>query len=305
MLTTAPASSVFRCGPGSRYLVLTAYRIQTLQHICFVYLLQNIHEVIWSEESHLDLLKRSKNNVSFEAAAWWSPSWAEKTRITRALWKVMIYWNIQAICPTVMDDCGFSRYRENIQHISPCIGPDLPRVNGEDSYREVEEMTCILTATHDLLDHPYEPFTPFTSHQTYHKFRIKEWTSSTIFKETLNWKFEESKPLTGNDARKYGPHHSSVNDINRSWRSLHWRHWPEKLYGCTALKSIRYNPLFLDYLGLCIWDNRRHGFFGLAPLYEKFPREYSGLSETPSTFLIRLRYILDGQSTYARGHQII
>ena len=35
-LTTAPASSVFRSGRGSRYLILTAYRIETLQHVCFV-----------------------------------------------------------------------------------------------------------------------------------------------------------------------------------------------------------------------------------------------------------------------------
>jgi hypothetical protein len=206
VLTTAPSSSMFVSGPGSRYLVLTAYRIEHLQRICFVYLLQNIHEVIWSvdstDESHLYPLKLSKNNASFEAAAWWSPSWAEKTRITRALWKAMIYWNIQTICPTVLDDYGFSRYREKIQRISPCIGLDLPRFNGKDSYHEVEEMTCILTATYDLLDHPCEPFTPFTSHQTFHKFRIKEWTSSTIFKETLNWKFEKPKPLTGNDAKK-------------------------------------------------------------------------------------------------------
>lgn len=129
VLTTAPASSVFRNGLGSRYLVLTAYRIETLQHLCFIYLLHNIHKVLWSvestDESHIYSLKHSNDNVSFEAAAWWSPSWAEKRRITRALWNVMIYWNIQAICPIVMDDYGFSGYREKLQHLSPCVGPDL------------------------------------------------------------------------------------------------------------------------------------------------------------------------------------
>lgn len=48
VMTTAPASFAFVTGtPGPRYLVLTAYRIEVLQHICFVSLLQNIHEAIW------------------------------------------------------------------------------------------------------------------------------------------------------------------------------------------------------------------------------------------------------------------
>jgi hypothetical protein len=84
--------------------------------------------------------------------------------------------------------------------------------------------------------------------------------------------------------KKYGQHDSSVNEINRLLKNLHWRHCSEKWFGCTTLKSIRYNPLFLDYLGLCIWDSRRHGFFGLAPLYEKFPGEYSGLLRNPEYF---------------------
>lgn len=36
VLTTASASSAFEAGtPGPRYLVLTAYRIEILQHLCF------------------------------------------------------------------------------------------------------------------------------------------------------------------------------------------------------------------------------------------------------------------------------
>lgn len=46
VLSTAPASYAFvKDTPGPRYLVLTAYRIEVLQYICFVSLLQNIHEV--------------------------------------------------------------------------------------------------------------------------------------------------------------------------------------------------------------------------------------------------------------------
>ncbi|KAL3708150.1 hypothetical protein TMatcc_006133 [Talaromyces marneffei ATCC 18224] len=89
VLTTAPASFAFETGtPGPRYLVLTAYRIEILQHICFVSL-QNIHEAIWYIPSANERESGSrsimyKNNVCFRKAAWWSPSWAEKIRITRA-----------------------------------------------------------------------------------------------------------------------------------------------------------------------------------------------------------------------------
>ena len=228
ILTTASAASVLRSRLGCRYLVLTAYRIESLQHLCFVYLLQNIHEVVWpvesTDESHLYPIKHSKDNVPFEAAAWWSPSIVEKSRITRALWKVIIYWNIRSICPLVMDDYGFSRYRERLQHFSPCIGPDLPKNDdGEKSFHEVEEIKCVLTATHDLLDYPYESFTPFTSHQTFHRFRLKECKSSTIFEETLNWKYEEPKPMTGNDAIIYGRREPSVNEVNCPYREDTWR----------------------------------------------------------------------------------
>ncbi|KAF3398703.1 hypothetical protein DPV78_006891 [Talaromyces pinophilus] len=287
VLTTAPASSVFRSSLGSRYLILTAYRIETLQHVCFVYLLQNIHEVVWSvestDESHLYPLKHSKDNVSFEAAAWWSPSWVEKTRITRALWKLMIYWNIQAISPIVMDDYGFSRYRGKIQHLSPCIGPDLPNHNRENSFHEIEEFKCVLAATRDLLDYPYEPFTPFTGHHTFHKFQVKEWISSTIFKETLKWKSEEPNPTTGRDARKH-EHDSSVNEMNSFYRDFLWRHWFQEWYGCTTPKPGGCSPQYLDYLGLCIWDSRRQGFFGLAIMYEKYPGPYSGPLRNPKYF---------------------
>lgn len=289
ILTTASASSVFRSGLGSRYLVLTAYRIETLQHLCFVYLLQNIHEVVWpvesTDESHLYPLKHSKDNVSFEAAAWWSPSIVEKSRIIRALWKGMIYWNIRAICPLGMDDYGFSRYREKLEHLSPYLGPDLPNDrDGEKSFHEVEEIKCVLAATHDLLDYPYEPFTPFTSHQTFHRFRLKECKSPTIFNETLNWKYEEPKPMTGKEAITYGRWDPSVNEINCLYRNYNWRSFLEKWDGCTTPNPDSYNPHFIDYLGLCFWDTKRLGYLGLEFIYEKFPGRYSGPMRNPKCF---------------------
>lgn len=93
ILSTAPAFYPFMKGtPGPRYLVLTAYRIEVLQYICFVSMLQNIHKVIWSithapfdkEETYYYPIKQSRAGIQFQAAAWWAPSWVEKIRIIRA-----------------------------------------------------------------------------------------------------------------------------------------------------------------------------------------------------------------------------
>lgn len=49
VLTNCNAPFQFQAGTsGQRYLLLTAYRIEQLQHICFTTLLQNIHEVIFA-----------------------------------------------------------------------------------------------------------------------------------------------------------------------------------------------------------------------------------------------------------------
>jgi hypothetical protein len=116
---------------GARYLLLTAYRIEHLQHICFTTLLQNIHEHIFT--SHVDEntppdklseLRSFQRGVFFKPAAWWSPSWVERFRIERALWKLFIYWNIRAISydNILEDDPDFSQYNEKILDINPDIG---------------------------------------------------------------------------------------------------------------------------------------------------------------------------------------
>lgn len=74
VLSTAPASCAFMKGtPGPRYLVLTAYRIETPQHICFVSLLYNIHEALWAilpnTEIHNDSIRKSKAGIDFQAVA--------------------------------------------------------------------------------------------------------------------------------------------------------------------------------------------------------------------------------------------
>ncbi|KAH8689677.1 hypothetical protein BGW36DRAFT_441999 [Talaromyces proteolyticus] len=235
MLTTAPASFAFEAGtPGPRYLVLTGYRIEILQHICFVSLLQNIHE----------------------AAAWWPPSWAEK----------VIYPDLKT------DDYRFSQYSAVIQHINPCIGPDLRSY--KNVCHEVEEMKCVLAATYDFLsytDDLYHLFTPFTStSRDPHNFHIKKWTSSTISEETSHWRFEEPKPMNGVKDLHNGQHSFCVNSINNGFRLWYWSCWFKDLYERPASKPHSYNPQFPDYLGLCIWDYKRQGYLGLAYMYDGF-----------------------------------
>lgn len=181
VLSTAPASSAFVKGtPGPRYLVLTAYRIDVLQYICFVSLLQNIHEVIWSispadnEGSHHYPIKQCRTGVNFQAAAWWAPSWVEKIRIVRAYWNLFVYWNIQSISPdlaVISDDWRFSIYRTALKAIDPCVAPlyDKTRdsfIHGFYVPHDIEEMKCVLIATRDLLGVPFDSsssFCPFTA----------------------------------------------------------------------------------------------------------------------------------------------
>lgn len=85
-LTTAVPSNAFAANtPGPRYLLLTAYRIEHLSHLCFVSLLQNIHELIFRESEPTPKSKSFRPGVFFNPTAWWSPSWVERLRFERAL----------------------------------------------------------------------------------------------------------------------------------------------------------------------------------------------------------------------------
>ncbi|KAJ9195399.1 hypothetical protein DTO021D3_8369 [Paecilomyces variotii] len=98
LLTKAAPSLSFITGTsGPRYVLLTAYRIEHLRHICFTTLLQNIHELIFVSPvdgrnfSDVHTLKQFRPGVFFKPVAWWSPSWVERFRIERALWRLFMY----------------------------------------------------------------------------------------------------------------------------------------------------------------------------------------------------------------------
>lgn len=278
VLTTARASFAFATGtPGPRYLVLTAYRIEILQHICFVSLLQNVHEAIWAipftdiKDPGCRPIK-SKNNVLFRAAAWWSPSWAEKMRITRAYWKLMIYWNVQLLCPDLeeTDDYLFSRYRALIQKISPCIGPYMKPESIWNIHHEIEEMKCVQAATHEFLSCDYHNtrFVPLNSRDC-RGIRLAEWTSSTTFKETSHWILEEPNPVTEAKEGLHNGHlRQSADQMNSSYRLSYWSDWFDNW--TQIFSSDSYDPQFPDCLGLCVWDYKRQGYLGLAHMDDRF-----------------------------------
>lgn len=279
VLTTAPASFAFATGtPGPRYLVLTAYRIEILQHICFVSLLQNIIATIWwipftDKRKPDSCLIKSKSNICFGAAPWWSPSWAEKMRITRAYWKLMIYWNIQLICPDLdeMEDYLFSHYRAKITDITPCIGPLVMQDNVWNTHHEIEEMKCVQAATHEFLSCDYHntQFVPLKSREC-RGIRLAEWTFSTTFMETSHWIFEEPKPVAEAKEGLHNGHlRTSIDKTNSSYRASYWSCWFDN-WTTRLSKSDDYDPQFPDSLGLCIWDYKRQGYLGLAYIDERF-----------------------------------
>lgn len=279
-LSTAPASYAFVKGtPGPRYLVLTAYRIEVLQNICFVSLLQNIHGVIWSispadnEEAYHYPIKQCRTGINFQAAAWWAPSWVEKMRIVRAYWNLFIYWNIRAISPdltVIADDWRFSIYRTALKAIDPCIGPRYDkthdsRIHGFYVSHDIEEMKCVLAVTRDLLGAPFDSsssFCPFTARRCESSsLRLEKWAFSTIFKESSQWRIEESRPVETLKGRQDGQKSFCISDMNFHLRERYWHY----LYLSFYLVSFEQDQLVLppDYLGLCIWDLKRLGYLGL------------------------------------------
>ncbi|KAH8703526.1 hypothetical protein BGW36DRAFT_369468 [Talaromyces proteolyticus] len=257
VLFTAPAYCAFMNGtPGPRYLVLTAYRIETLQHICFVSLLHNIHEALWpilpNTETHNYSIKNSKAGIDFQAVAWWSLSRVEKTRIMRAYWNLIIYWNIQEICPDLTtDDYDFSKYRATIKRIDPYFRPySFKRF----STNPVEEMKCVLGATRDFLSFPHDSrlFTPFTSRQS-SKFGLEKWVFATVFEENPCWRFEERKQI---GARRVGFH--LIACLKRRDKL------PKDFSSGHSKPKLGDDDQFIDYLGICIWDDQRLSWVALG-----------------------------------------
>jgi hypothetical protein len=261
VLSTAPASCAFMKGtPGPRYLVLTAYRIETLQHICFVSLLHNIHEALWpilpNTEIHKHSIKNSKGGIDFQAVAWWSLSEAEKTRIMRAYWNLIIYWNIQEICPDLMatsDDYDFFKYRAMIKRIDPYFRPySFKRF----SVNPVEEMKCVLGATRDFLSFPPRDsclFTPFTSRQSF-KFGLEKWVFTTVFEENPCWRFEVRKQVK---ERSVGLHFMDC--LKRRDKLL-----PKDFSSAHSNSKPGDDDQFIDYLGICIWGDERLSWVALG-----------------------------------------
>lgn len=206
VLSTAPPSSAFmKDTPGPRYLVLTAYRISIFQKVCFMFLLTNVHEEMWSvspnsTEETYSPIRESWTGEKFEAVAWWAPSWVEEMRLTRAYWNLFVYWNIYSISPHLkasLDDYFFTRYRATIADIDPTIGLSFTNARGKSIY-EVDEMRCVLFTPLQFLGLPINsksalPFTAGCSHSP--DVQLEDWTFDLI-DEHFHWWDKQPKPST-------------------------------------------------------------------------------------------------------------
>lgn len=237
---------------GPRYLVLTAYRIEILQNLCLVTLLQKFHDEVWSHERVKKF--QSRTGLSLAPCSW-SPSWTERRRVVRALWKLMIYWNIHAIRQDLREeeDCWFYHYNDILQHLSPALGPfagsedieDADNVEQEVSHDlECEEFSCVSIAAMVSLgrrDAPeMEIFTPFSS-QDCSKFWILKEVFPIIQKKKTPWGPEEPKL-----PEKQSPLRKDVFQPNTSLTEYFADYW---------LKY--YDIRCYDTCGIYIWDMNR------------------------------------------------
>lgn len=310
LFTAQPSYAFVANTPGPRYLLLTAYRIEHLFHICFVTLLQNIHELIFLESEPSPHYKSSRPGVFFNPAAWWSQSWVERFRIERALWKLFIYWTTRAIRNELTEDPTFRQYSNLMGRISPGIGPKL--ADYFNSY-EVEEMNCISAALHEFLG--WSPFAFFMMLSTQaRKVYIKKVSSrfSFVLKETLHWKFEEPKPLKGPVAEARGQAVDSVFRMNHRYRRWYWSRWELTAREPGVGDFFDEGGFrFPDYLGLCLWDSQRLFYLGLQSGCESLPTttKYFKQNELPlrwrDVFLEELVRSPGGQLRYIKYDRII
>ncbi|KAI7969728.1 hypothetical protein EIK77_005848 [Talaromyces pinophilus] len=289
VLTTAPSSSwAFIAGtPGPRYLLSIAERIHTLQYLCLATLLVDIHELIfpihnsgegrynnprgWNQRKD----RYSGPGITFEPAAWWSPSYVERYRVERALWKLVIYWNVQSVDPQLktVEDHNFTHYSLEIQRIRW----DL-RLPLDDIARsaEVDHMNCVSATIQEALgDSPLE--TIFTISDNYYNSRFeRSWPqSSVVLEETAGWRSESPVPVPAKDVRKWWWEQGkrSLFKYNSLYRTSYWYLW----CSCAAWDRPRGQRLnlksrdlhFPDYLGLCLWDRKRLAYLGLERQFEQ------------------------------------
>ncbi|QKX58184.1 uncharacterized protein TRUGW13939_05305 [Talaromyces rugulosus] len=254
---------------GARYLLLTAYRVEHLMHICITTLLQNIHEHIFTSQvdentpfDKLCKLKSLRHGVFFTPAAWWSPSWVERFRVERALWKLFIYWNIRTICcdNILEDDPGLSQYNEKILDINSDIGVE----KGQDGVgpREIDEVNCVSEAIREFLDcNPMIFFTELFAHRRQLCIE-KAWSKCSLsLNETESWRFEEPQPLKGTRDDPWGQGACWTTKSNSKFSEFGWRYWHS--FNSDNLHLERHDLWFPDYLGLCLWDYKRLQYLGL------------------------------------------
>lgn len=269
VLTTAAPSFAFSGTLGPRYVLLTAYRIEYLRHICFVTLLQNIHERVFVSKvdkvrvsktppEKLPELKSFRHGVYFKATAWWSPSRVERFRIERALWKLFVCWGIQVIDNDIAEDLHFSRYDEKVQRINPILEVK-PSLYIYDNF-ERSEMACVSDALCEFLNcKPFVLFMQLPAQKR--KLYVQEpWSKfEANFREVEHWRFKEPKLWESQFDKIWVRGASKVCEPNSRIDNILW--WVWYMYKKTELEIG--DIYFTDYLGLCLWDQKRLEFLRL------------------------------------------
>ncbi|KAJ9234592.1 hypothetical protein DTO169E5_6543 [Paecilomyces variotii] len=273
LLTKAAPSLSFITGTsGPRYVLLTAYRIEHLRHVCFTTLLQNIHELIFVSPvdgrnfSDVHTLKQFRPGVFFKPVAWWSPSWVERFRIERALWRLFMYWNIEAVhSKATVQDPDLRQYNKRIRQLSGSIIAEEQEDAKIISHR-VEEMNCISAAVYEFLGcEPVKFFTAISSQGRKALVTKARSKFALNFKETASWKFEDPKPSEDTPSYYWGQAASWTKKPNSEYRDVYWSVWEResRLPSFSILDLERRDLWFSDYLGLCLWDYKRLLYLGL------------------------------------------
>ncbi|KAK3945835.1 hypothetical protein QBC46DRAFT_424650 [Diplogelasinospora grovesii] len=171
---------------GPRFLCLTAYRIQQLEHICLATLLDNMHQRTLTKPEDPNFMFRAVCGAetlnafitdtlltpatSFRLMAWWAPSPEERFRVRRALWKLMVYWNLRAIDDDILTPSHLASVKAGLLHflrdhrflaqkwevLNPIVGPSKPSEPRIPS-GEPEELWCVAAAVQGFLNRHCRP----------------------------------------------------------------------------------------------------------------------------------------------------
>lgn len=290
--------------PAPRYVLLTAYRVKRLEHICISTLLHNIHDMTLSRPTWPGInspgISEAEYNRGrpFKPSAWWPPSWSEKRRVQRILWKLMVVMGVRALMfklwpsgwPDYTQACFGGRYGRILRHIGATLPPDWRLTNDH-------EMTCISKAVESFLCcSPSDFFVTHSAQQRRTNIRASLSNISDLLNSTALWREQTPGPITGTLGRCWGQDKASCEGPSygrRFFVSVVCRNG--ELGGYVTSRDFGY----LDRFGLCIWDKKRMAYLGLGNLGHRnldpeleFPFRKVGFKNMPKVLVFVWRDLI-------------